>query len=595
MEKLIINSNNGKLNLPDLPQNCIFNKVITGCGGTTIALFNDKNYVIAVPTTELITNKTGLVSAGLSKITSPDGKEQSVFGLFGEFTYMVKKHLKMYLATEGIKKIMCTYDKVKYLDRYLKPADYQLLVDEYHLLLKAYSYRSNAIEGVLKHYKDYKSSCFMSATPISPEFKPAALEGLSELVAVWNDTDTLFVALERTNKPYVKASNIINAYKKDGYITVNGERSYEAFFFINSVTDIANILQYCHLSNDEVKIVCANTEPNREKLTGYTISNSRSINKPFTFITSKSFEGADYFSQTGICFVVSNSSNNNTLLDISTDIYQIAGRIRTEDNHFRNTLVHIVNTTGERSMCLDMDYEELVERTKKEVEAESKIIDLINENPTITNRFLDKDYVKVNDEGKYYLNEMLINLDLYTVKLEQYIYKNGISIMKNYNKNGIITTSPTYEKIEESLKRVVKKITFKEAFIKYCELKKLSLTDEHIIELYPLVVEAYNKLGEDKVRQLRYTVKAVEAELLNLDKTATNEYKVAKMLSNYKGFISCKDLKNKLKNIYSSVGINKSAKASDIETYYNCKRIHKRIDGVFTEGYELIHSKYIIK
>lgn len=595
MEKLIINSNNGKLNLSDLPQNCIFNKVITGCGGTTIALFNDKNYVIAVPTTELITNKTDLVSAGLSKITSPDGKEQSVFGLFGEFTYMVKKHLKMYLATEGIKKIMCTYDKVKYLDRYLKPADYQLLVDEYHLLLKAYSYRSNAIEGVLKHYKDYKSSCFMSATPISPEFKPAALEGLSELVAVWNDTDTLFVALERTNKPYVKASNIINAYKKDGYITVNGEKSYEAFFFINSVTDIANILQYCHLSNDEVKIVCANTEPNREKLTGYTISNSRSINKPFTFITSKSFEGADYFSQTGICFVVSNSSNNNTLLDISTDIYQIAGRIRTEDNPFRNTLVHIFNTTGKRSMCLDMDYDELVERTKKEVEAESKIIDFINENPTITNRFLDKDYVKVNDEGKYYLNEMLINLDLYTVKLEQYIYKNGISIMKNYNKNGIITTSPTYEKIEESLKRVVKKITFKEAFIKYCELKKLSLTDEHIIELYPLIVEAYNKLGEDKVRQLRYTVKAVEAELLNLDKTATNEYKVAKMLSNYKGFISCKDLKNKLKSIYSSVGINKSAKASDIETYYNCKLTQRKIDGINVKGYELIHPKYIIK
>lgn len=435
----------------------------------------------------------------------------------------------------------------------------------------------------------------MSATPISPEFKPAALEGLNELVAVWNDTDTLFVALERTNKPYVKASNIINAYKKDGYITVNGEKSYEAFFFINSVTDIANILQYCHLSNDEVKIVCADTESNREKLTGYTISNSKSKNKPFTFITSKSFEGADYFSQTGICFVVSNSSNNNTLLDISTDIYQIAGRIRTEDNPFRNTLVHIFNTTGKRSMCLDMDYEELVERTKKEVEAESKIIDFINENPTITNRFLDKDYVKVNDEGKYYLNEMLINLDLYTVKLEQYIYKNGISIMKNYNKNGIITTSPTYEKLEESLKRVVKKMTFKEAFIKYCELKKLSLTDEHITELYPLVVDAYNKLGEDKVRQLRYTVKAIETELLNLDKTATNEYKIAKMLSNYKGFLSCKDLKNKLKSIYSSVGINKSAKASDIETYYNCKLTQRKIDGSNIKGYELIRPKYIIK
>lgn len=54
MKHLTINSTNGKLNMYDLPKNCIFNKVITGCGGTTVALFNYINYVIAVPTTELI-------------------------------------------------------------------------------------------------------------------------------------------------------------------------------------------------------------------------------------------------------------------------------------------------------------------------------------------------------------------------------------------------------------------------------------------------------------------------------------------------------------------------------------------------------------
>ena len=322
MKNLKINSTNGKLNLSDLPQNCIFNKVITGCGGTTVALFNDRNYVISVPTTELIVNKTGLNEAGLSTITSPDGKTKvEVFGLFGVFSYKVKKELKEYLSTSGVKKIMCTYDKVAALSKILNPSEYQLLVDEYHILLKAYSYRHNAINGVLSHYKDYKSFCFMSATPISPEFKPLALEGVEEVNAVWDDTDTLFVALERTNKPYIKAANIINAYKVDGCITMNGFKSYEAFFFINSVTDIANILQYCELDKDEVKIVCADTEENRRKLAGYTISNSRSENKPFTFITSKSFEGADYFSETGVCYVVSNSSNTNTLLDISTDIY----------------------------------------------------------------------------------------------------------------------------------------------------------------------------------------------------------------------------------------------------------------------------------
>ena len=170
-----------------------------------------------------------------------------------------------------------------------------------------------------------------------------------ELVeAQWDNTDTLIVKLDQTNHPYVKAANYINAYKKDGYLEINGNKSTEAYFFINSVTDIASILEYCQLGNEEVKIVCADNPSNRDKLAGYTISNSRSTNKPFTFITSKSFEGADYFSETGMCFVVSNSSNTNTLLDISTDIYQIAGRIRTESNPFRNIMVHIFNSVGKK-------------------------------------------------------------------------------------------------------------------------------------------------------------------------------------------------------------------------------------------------------
>ena len=42
MKTIEITSTNGFLNLEDLPQNCIFNKVVTGCGGTTIALNNTK-------------------------------------------------------------------------------------------------------------------------------------------------------------------------------------------------------------------------------------------------------------------------------------------------------------------------------------------------------------------------------------------------------------------------------------------------------------------------------------------------------------------------------------------------------------------------
>ena len=133
MSELKINSNNGFLQMEDLPQNCIFNKVVTGCGGTTIVLFNERDYIISVPTTALITNKTGLTEAGVTIIKSPDGiKTQSVFGLFGEFTYGVQKELKQYVASPGTKKILCTYDKVRQLIRFIEPQQYQILIDEYH-------------------------------------------------------------------------------------------------------------------------------------------------------------------------------------------------------------------------------------------------------------------------------------------------------------------------------------------------------------------------------------------------------------------------------------------------------------------------------
>ena len=337
---LKINSTDGYLHLEDLPHNCIFNKVITGCGGTTIAITNSENYVIAVPTKELIVNKIGKAEAG-------ESDNKNLFGLFGSFDNTLKSKLKKYLKKDGVKKIICTYDKLAKLAEYLNPADFRLLVDEYHCLLKAYSYRDTAIDGVLDSFKQYKSFCFMSATPIQAEFSPSCLNGVPVIVADWSYTDTLIVSLEKTNHPYQKASNYIKAYKRDGYIEINGKKSYEAFFFINSVTDIKAILDHCDLTNNEVRIICADTESNRSKLEGFEISNSISDNKMFTFITCKGFEGVDYFSDTAMSFVVSSTSNPHTLAAIDTDIPQIAGRIRTKTNPFRNySCTYIQYSTG---------------------------------------------------------------------------------------------------------------------------------------------------------------------------------------------------------------------------------------------------------
>ena len=121
-------------------------------------------------------------------------------------------------------------------------------------------------------------------------------------------------------------------------------------------------------------------------------------------------------------FVISNSRNKNTLLDISTDIYQIAGRIRTPENPFRNKLVHIFNTTGKRKLKLDITYDEYKLSIYNEIGLATKIINTINEADNgqgIAEKMIKSEYIMKDENGKYLLNDMVVKLDLMNFKIEQ--------------------------------------------------------------------------------------------------------------------------------------------------------------------------------
>ncbi len=196
MEKrILIDSADGYLHMDDLPYNCIFNKVVTGCGGTTITLQNDEDYIIAVPTTELIINKISRLDAGVGKVKFHDGTSRQVFGLFGRYNIGIERDLMEYVANSNTKKIICTYDKLPKLCELINPNRFRLLVDEYHRLLKDYSYRERAIDGVLDNFRRFKSFCFMSATPIQPLFKPSCLEDVDDVIAEWENSERLRVKL----------------------------------------------------------------------------------------------------------------------------------------------------------------------------------------------------------------------------------------------------------------------------------------------------------------------------------------------------------------------------------------------------------------
>ena len=597
MKTIKITSTSGYLEMEDLPHNCIFNKVITGCGGTTVALSNNECYIIAVPTQELIKNKIKKDDAGVGTYTLQNGETREIFGLFGYSSYMMKKDLRDYIEGHEIKKIMCTYDKMEMLLHFINPKDYRLLVDEYHTLLKAYSFREKAINRVFSTYRMYKSFCFMSATPIMPDFKPSLLDDVEEIMAEWDNVEKITVNLQYSNKPFLTAANIINRYKADGFIEVNGNKSYEAFFFINSVNEICKILKHCDLTNDNVRIICADTEDNRKKLGDFKISTSNSANKQFTFITCKSFEGVDYFSDSAISFVVSSASAEHTKLAIDTDIPQIVGRIRSKNNPSRNKIVHIYNRTN-KDIDLITTFEEMTDITNRTEEAAKQQIEKYNKATTraekiAIKRLINNDLILETEDGIYY-NDAFIKLDHYNFKVNQIIYKSGISVRTEYQESGVQTTAITYNKEEGEIKteNETKAITFKEAYLKALTCQDLVQRDQYL--KVDLVKEAIEKLTPEDVRAARYTKKAVKELLISKNEKLNQFTKAIKMIKKempYNEFVPVAKVKAMLANVYEIIGIEKKAKATDITAFFYAKRATRRINGANTDTICIIRPK----
>lgn len=587
--------------MEDLPHNCIFNKVITGCGGTTVALSNNECYIIAVPTQELIKNKIKRDDAGVGTYTLQNGETREIFGLFGYSSYMMKKDLRDYIENHEIKKIMCTYDKMEMLLHFIDPKNYRLLVDEYHTLLKAYSFREKAINRVFSTFRMYKSFCFMSATPIMPDFKPSLLDDVEEVMAEWDNVEKITVNLQYSNKPFLTAANIINRYKADGFIEVNGNKSYEAFFFINSVNEICKILKHCNLTNDNARIICADTEDNRKKLGDFNISTSNSANKQFTFITCKSFEGVDYFSDSAISFVVSSASAEHTKLAIDTDIPQIVGRIRSKNNPFRNKIVHIYNRTN-KDIDLITTFEEMTNITNITEEGAKQQIERYNKATTraekiAIKRLINNDLILETEDGIYY-NDAILKLDLYNFKVNQIIYKSGISVRTEYQERGIQATAITYNKEEGEMKteNENKAISFKEAYLKALSCQDLVQRDHYL--KVDLVKEAIEQLTPEEVKTARYIKKAVKELLISKNEKLNQFTKAIKMIKKempYNEFVPVAKVKAILANIYEILGIKKKAKATDITAFFYAKRATKRIDGTNTDTICILRPKGVIK
>ena len=551
----------------------IVNKTKTDVGGTYVAANCNSNYIIVCPFKDLV-----------DSIAADKNNRYEVFKCYGGVReYQFRKYIK----NNTTYKIAVTYDSLPKLIGWLGGTEgWKVLVDEYHLILEDMDFRYDAINGLMEEIQKFKYYSFLSATPIDLDFEIDFLKQLPHYKVQWNGVTKITPIRYKVTQLTKGLARFIQIFLDEGIslpdINGNVSKVEELYIFINSVTSIKQIADTLKLNPDDVKICCADRIRNNKLLGEYQIESVSSPNKRINFFTKKCFQGCNLFTNNGLIIVASDAYRTQTLVDISTTMEQIAGRIRINDeyqNIFRNVIVHLFSTN--KNVMSDEEFEMLMQDKEKEADkllsGWSKL-DKEERQTYIKRMNLDTELVSIIN-GKMVYNNLKKQSFIYKQALRK-TYKDGISIRDSFMQS---------EKFELTNQNKWKDFNIKLAkamTVSYEQLLKdyLDSPSESYEQEYPEFPLIKRYLKESEMNTLRWNrekmLKAVE-DKKQVDKVFLAIYQP--------GFISNKDLKSKLKDEFGRLGIKLSPKATLIEncTLYNVEKASRKIDGKTVSGYEL--------
>ena len=415
----------------------------------------------------------------------------------------------------------------------------------------------------------------MTATPIEREYVLEELKHLPTCEIDWPHLQEVKIRSRQTSKP---AQYIVRECRK----VVDKGLPHNLHIFVNSVEFIAKVIDLAKLTPEQVKVVCStsgdNGENNQRKLgRTYPIEQSSDPVRKINFYTSTCFEGCDIYDEQGVTFIVSDGSKSNTLLDISTLFTQICGRLR--NSKYKGEIIHVYSTTKySREVTLD----EFVASTKRVLTEAVKFADDINrvdEQSRIKMlskiKYINEQYVRIED-NRLVVDRNLANMDVVNFKICRHIYRTYVNLTDELKRNGYTITRHTFSEILEKIEdKANARVTFKELFDEYHRLKTTQpffSLDNHedlcaqIAVKYPLVKQAYEELGTDRVQALKYHVGNIKRELMKRQ-SAPTEYKIMKMINatfQKQTPIAKSKAKELLQRIYDDLGIKQRAKAADL-------------------------------
>ena len=206
------------------------------------------------------------------------------------------------------------------------------------------------------------------------------------------------------------------------------------------------------------------------------------------------------------------------------DIPQIAGRIRTKSNPFRNKIVHIFNP---KTINYYVPFDEMKQKVALELAAAEERVQLFNEGKLGENaRKQQNEEIKklgantyiINKKDRYEVNEMVAQLKLYQHWTRCIVYRSAEALKESYKELGMVI-GKIHEwdvKDEDVMKKVLTPPQFRDRLKRFCDLKeKAILTDsdrqelKDITDKYPFLEQGCEKLGLSQLRRTR-TIKEIK-------------------------------------------------------------------------------------
>lgn len=585
----------------ELP-NGIFNKDVPNCGATTLALEDNHKTIICCPRNHLLQNK----------------KEQYPDTLLVIGGVKVDE-IRSYIDQTEIPKILVSYDSIYKLIECIKDKrDWRVVIDEFQYLLLDGCFKSEVELRLLECLKVFPYITYLSATPILDKYLEQIdfFRDMDYYQLIWEDKEAVKVYRRRSANPIDSAVEIVRAYQNSNYpsVLIDGKTfcSNECVIFLNSVNNIFNITKQTELRPDEVNIIVGNSGVNDEQIAklGDGFQRGRiplkgEEHKMITFCTSTAFAGCDFYSTTASTFVISDCKRINTAVDISTDLVQIAGRQRLDCNPFRKYLTFIYNISKEdvEEKKFWEDLNDKVGLTEKEVKSNNdeadnllrakRIKDCLREQKMLQYQDSYTMYDKLAD--RFVFNKLAYISEQYAYELQMHNYKSGIVVKKQLSENNFdVTENQTYDVYEEQLKHLIKKESFIDRMMFYCDYKKRGLCIDlvaHTMERkYPELKYYYDELGADRIKALGYKEKDLKNEVSIRHSDSKIRYRFQNMFQ-LDALFTTDRIKELMNEAYQKVGVKKKGKASDLEKLYGFKIHPCKIlmdDGSRKNGYKIV-------